>query len=36
MGGYRTICKSINETDLDGELDKKIKPTTIREAVASG
>ena len=35
MAGYRTICKSINETDIDRELDKKLKPTTIREAVAA-
>ena len=34
--GYRTICKSINETDIDRELDKKLKPTTIRKAVAAG
>ena len=36
MAGYRTICKSINETDIDRELDKKLKPTTIREVVAAG
>ena len=26
----------MNKTDLDGELDKKLKPTTIRDVVAAG
>ena len=36
MGRYQTICKEINETDLDGDFDKRLLPTTIREAVADG
>ena len=36
MGRYQTICKEINETDLDGDFDKRLLPTTIREAVDAG
>ena len=36
MSSYQTICKAINETDLDGEFDKILSPTTIREEVAAG